>query len=159
MATFSRLSLVVVLGVSAVVAAAACGDDETNVVRTRDGGGAETGAEAGPNTLACGVMVSATYDSPSFAANAKEALDLKLHFQELQDKMKTAEGAGTAAVTGAELDAIFKASTPSLYTVATAATQATVGGYLSAFGDAAPSGGKTWSPADAEAEAGVTTGE
>lgn len=163
MRIFSKLSFVALPLLAGVLAVTACGDDESNTVRTRDGGATDattdTGVEAGPNTLGCGVTVLPTYESPSFAANAKEALDLKAHFGELEDKMKTAEGTGTAAVTAAEIDAIFKASTPSLHSVATAAAQATVSGYITAFGDVAgtpPT--KTWTPLDAEAEGGAPTG-
>lgn len=163
MRTFSKLSFVALPLLVGVLAVAACGDDESNLVRTRDGGTTDAtidaDVEAGPNTLACGAMVAPTYDSPNFAANAKEALDLRAHFRELDAKMLTAEDAGTANVTAAELDAIFKASTPSLYTVATAAAQATVGGYLTAFGEAAGTAPtKTWAPLDAEAEGGAPSG-
>ncbi len=164
MRMFTKLSFAVLSLATGLLAVAACGDDESNAVRDRDGGSTDGAAndaavEAGPNTLACGVMVPSTYVSPNFSVNAKEALDLKEHFEELEDKMKTAEGTGTAAVTAAEIDAIFRASAPSLYSVATAAAQATVSGYITAFGEVAgapPT--KTWTPLDAEAEGGAATG-
>jgi len=143
----------------ALAAFTACGDDD-NVVRTRpDGGLADATTEggpvdAGPNVLACGVSVPATYESPAFATNAKAQLDLKARVLELDAKMRSTESASTAIVTGAELQAIFTAGTPSLRAVATAATQAVVDQYLVAFGDAV---GKTWSPLDAE-DGGTTTG-
>lgn len=161
MRTLKRLSLVLALG--AVAAIAACGDDD-NIVRDRPDASASTDAssdatsEAGPGTLTCGVTVPTTYESPNFAANAKEELDLKTHFGELEDKMKTAEAAGTAVVTAAELQAIFTAGTPNLRSIATAAAQAKVDDYITQFGDIAVAGGKTWTPNDAAAEGGAPNG-
>lgn len=160
MRNFRKLSLVLALGVAAAVAA--CGDDD-NIVRERpDGGSAEASidaaVEAGPGTLACGVTVPATYESPNFAVNAKAELDMKARFTELQQKMKSAEGTGTAVVTAAELNAIFTAGTPSLRFVSTAAAQARVDDYITQFGAIAVAGGKTWTPADATAEAGAPNG-
>jgi len=139
---------------------AACTDEE-HTVRTRPEAGddAEAGSDAsdaGPNALSCGVPVPPTYDSPAYTTNAKAELDLRARYDELAAKMGTAEGAGTAVVTAAELQTIFTAGAPSLRSIATAAAQATVDGYLTAFGDAV---GKTWSPLDAEdGGAGAPTG-
>lgn len=160
MRNLKKLSLVLALG--AIAAIAACGDDD-NIVRERpDASAGDASLDApdalGPGTLACGVTVPTTYDSPNFAVNAKEELDLKTHFGELEDKMKTAEGTGTAVVTAAELQAIFTAGTPNLRSIATAAAQAKVDEYLTQFGDIAVAGGKTWTPADAEAEGGAPSG-
>ena len=154
--SFTKLFVVASLAMSAAVAA--CGDDDNFVVRTRDGGSdATTDAGEGglPNTLACGLPIPTTYDSPNFAVNAKEELDLKANVDLLETTMKSAEGAGTAVVTAAQLKAIFMAGTPSLYSIATAAAQAKIDIYLTQFGDAV---GKTWSPADAEADGGVDGG-
>ena len=161
MRNFRKLSFVVVLaGVG--VAIAACGDDD-NLVRTRpDGGGFDASLDApvetGPGMLGCGVTVPTTYESPMFALNAKEELDLKARYNELAEKMKSAEGAGVAVVTGAELQAIFTAGAPNLRSISTAATQARVDEYLLAFGSIAVAGGKTWTPADAVAEGGAPSG-
>jgi hypothetical protein len=157
-----KRSLALALAALTLGALAAC-TDATNLVRERpDGGAADASldgpAEAGPGTLACGVPVPSTYDSPNFALNAKEELDLALHVGELEDRMKTAEGAGTAAVTAAELSAIVRAGTPSLYSIATAAAQARVDDYVTQFGDAAVAGGKAWTPADALADGGAPSG-
>jgi len=86
--SFTKLFVIASLAMSAAVAA--CGDDDNYVVRTRDGGSdATTDAGEGgpPNTLACGVPIPATYESPSFAANAKEELDLKERLLAIGDKM------------------------------------------------------------------------
>jgi hypothetical protein len=158
MRTFRKLFLLAALSVSAAIVA--CGDDD-NIVRTRpDGGTADASFDApvegaAPGMLTCGVSVPTTYDSPNFAANAKEELDLKAHVDELETKMKSAEGTGTAVVTAAELQAIFTAGAPSLRSIATAAAQAKIDDYLTQFGAAV---GKTWTPADAETEAGAATG-
>lgn len=156
MRTFRKLSLVAVLGAS--LAFVACGDDD-NLVRSRSDGGTDAattdGSDPGPGTLACGVKVPSTYDSPSFATNAKGELDLKARVDELETKMKSAEGTGTAVITASELQAIFTAGTPSLRSIATAAAQATVDAYITQFGAAV---GKTWTPANAEAEGGAPTG-
>lgn len=157
MRNFRKLSFVAIL--SAASAFAACGDDDNNRVGVRTDGGTEAstdgGTEAGPNTLACGVMVPATYDSPGFTTNAKAELDLKARVDELETKMKSAEGTGTAVVTAAELQAVFTAGTPNLRSIATAAAQATIDAYITEFGAAV---GKTWLPADAEAEGGAPSG-
>lgn len=157
---FSKLFFLGALAAGAAIAA--CGDDDNFVVRTRnDGGGDATfdgPVEGGiPGTLSCGLPIPTTYDSPSYALNAKEELDLAANVALLEDTMKSAEGAGTAVVTAAQLKTIFNAGTPSLYSIATAAAQAKIDVYLTQFGDAV---GKTWSPADAEsdAEAGPATG-
>jgi hypothetical protein len=151
-----KLSLLAVVAV--VAAFAACGDDE-NLVRTRSDGGTDASSdapvEAGPGTLACGVTVATSYESPNFATNAKAELDLKAHVAELEAKMESAEGAGTAVVTSAELQAIFTAGAPNLRSIATAAAQATIDAYITQFGEAV---GKTWAPADAEAEGGAPAG-
>ena len=137
----------------------ACGDDNNNIVRMRpDGGDAGLDAETGTGMLACGVTVPTTYESPMFAVNAKEELDLRARLGELDAKMKTAESAGVAAVTGAELQAIFTQGAPNLRSLATAAAQAKVDDYLVAFGNAAVAGGKTWAPANAEADGGALSG-
>jgi len=157
MRNFRMLSLVAILGAAA--AFMACGDDDSNTVRYRSDGGAEAstdgGPEAGPNTLACGVTVPTTYESPGFTTNAKAELDLKARVDELETKMKSAEGTGTAVVTAAELQAIFTAGAPNLRSIATAAAQATIDAYITEFGAAV---GKTWLPADAEAEGGAPSG-
>lgn len=161
MHNFRKLSLVAVLGVGAAIAA--CGDDDYIVRDRPDAGGNMDGSadapdETGPGTLACGVTVPTIYDSPSFATNAKEELDLKRHFGELEDKMKSAEGTGTAVVTAAELQAIFTAGTPNLRSIATAAAQARVDEYITQFGAIAVDGGTVWTPADATAEGGAPNG-
>jgi len=163
MRKFRKLSVVLALGAAAAIAA--CGDDDNNIVRERpDAAITTTDAsldgplETGTGALSCGVTVPTTYDSPNFALNAKEELDLKARFGELEDKMKTAEGTGTAVVTAAELTAIFTAGTPSLRSIATAAGQARVDEYITQFGAIAVAGGKTWTPADALAEGGAPSG-
>jgi len=137
----------------------ACADDGDNVVRTRpDGGDASADAASdgpAPNTLTCGVMIPATYESPNFALNAKEELDLKGRVVALLDKMRSAEGPTPMAVTTADLNAIFTAGTPSLRSIATAYAQATIDTYLAQFGDAAT---KTWNPTDVEADGGAGDG-
>jgi hypothetical protein len=154
---FRKLSLVVLLSVTAVFAA--CGDD-TAIVRSRPDGGAADGAsdalaDGAPGTLSCGVAVPATYESPAFATNATEELALRANILAIDDKLRSAEGAGAAAVTAAELRALFTAGAPSLRSVATAFAQSTVDTYLTQAGDAV---GKTWTPADAEADGGALVG-
>jgi hypothetical protein len=150
-----KISLLFVLGVLA--AFAACGDDGA-VVREGADGGSAAAADAQAATLSCGVVVPASYESAGFAVNAREELDLKRRFGELEDRMKAAEGAGTAVVTAAELRATLAAGTPSLRSVATPAAQARVDEYLTQFGDLAVAGGTTWTPADALAEGGAPRG-
>lgn len=153
--SFTKLFVVTSLAMSAAVAA--CGDDDNYVVRTRDGGtdaAAESG-EGGLNALACGVPIPASYDSPNFAANVKEELDLKGNVLAIGDKMKTAEGPTPLTVTTADLQALFTAGAPSLRSVATAFAQVTVDTYLTQFGDAAA---KTWKPQDVEADGGADGG-
>lgn len=161
MRNLRKLSVVLVLG--AASAMAACGDDD-NIVRERPDASAATDAaidapvEGSTGALSCGVSVPTTYDSPNFAVNAKEELDLKARFGELEDLMKTAEGSGTAVVTAASLTAIFTAGTPSLRSIATAAGQARVDEYIATFGSIAVAGGKTWTPNAALAEGGAPSG-
>ena len=154
--TLTKLFVMASLAMSAAVAA--CGDDDNFVVRTRDGGSdATTDAEGGlPNTLACGVAIPAAYDSPNFATNAKEELELKEKLNAINAKMKTAEGATPVPVTTAELQALFTAGAPNLRSVATAYAQSTVDTYLTQFGDAAP---RTWKPEEAEADGGADAGD
>ncbi len=157
MRTSRKLSLVVAL-LSASAAFVACGDDD-NLVRSRSDGGLDAAAdgpsEGGTGTLSCGVTVPTTYDSPSFAANAKQELDLKANVLAIGDKMHAAEGATPAVVTTADLQAIFTAGAPSLRSIATAFGQTTVDTYLTQLGDFAT---KTWTPADAEADGGTQSG-
>jgi len=157
MRNFRKLFLLAALGVGA--AFIACASDGDNVVRTRpDGGDAALDAPSdgpAPNTLACGVPIPATYDSPNFALNAKEELDFKAGVLAIGDKMKTAEGPTPLPVTTADLNALFTAGTPSLRSIATAYAQATLDTYFMQFGDAAT---KTWKPEDVEAEAGPDAG-
>ncbi len=144
-----------------VAGTAACGEDE-NVVRTRPDAGAaatlEAGGGTGPGTLGCGVSVPPVYESPNFAANAKDELDLKRHVIELDLKMRTAEADAAGEVSAAELQALFKAGAPNLRSIATAATQAKVDEYITQFGELAVVGGKTWTPGSAEVEGGAPSG-
>jgi hypothetical protein len=153
---FRKLSLVVLLSVLAVFAA--CGDD-TAIVRTRPDGGADGASDAladgAPGTLSCGAAVPATYASAAFATNAAEELALRANLLAIDDKLRGAEGAGAAAVTAAELRALFTAGAPSLRSIATAFAQSTVDTYLTQAGDAV---GKAWTPADAEADGGALVG-
>ncbi|MDB4934983.1 MAG: hypothetical protein JWP87_1955 [Labilithrix sp.] len=151
MRNFAKLFFVAVLGAGAAIAA--CGDDDDNVVRTRPvvGGDAASDAEGGTSTLACGVPIPATYDGASFALNAKDELDLKARVLAINDKMKTAEGTMPMPVTSADLQAIFTAGPPSLRTIATAYTQATVDTYFTQFGEGTT---RTWKPEDVEADGG-----
>ena len=153
--SITKLFVVTSLAMSAAVAA--CGDDDNYVVRTRDGGTDATAdsGEGGLNALACGVPIPSTYDSPNFAANAKEELDLKENVLAISDKMKTAEGPTPLTVTTADLQALFTAGAPSLRSIATAFAQVTVDTYLTQFGDAAT---KTWKPEDVEADGGADGG-
>lgn len=162
MRAFRRASLLA--GLAAFGLFFACGDDD-NVVRTRPPAVPDSGSEAGPlpeggtGVLACGVPIPATYDSPSFAVNAKAALDLKAAFKALEDKMKTTENAGTAVVTAQDLQTIFTGGTPSLRSAATATAQTTIDNYITAYADAV---GKTWAPADvadAGGDAGMSGGK
>jgi hypothetical protein len=157
MRNFKKLVVLASLGVGA--AFMACAEDGSNVVRARtDGGDAALDATSDgplPNTLACGVPIPATYDSPNFALNAKEELDLKVRVLALLDKMESAEGPTPATVTTADLTAIFTEGQPSLRSIATAFAQSTIDGYLTQFGDAAK---KTWKPEDVEADAGAEAG-
>lgn len=161
MRNFRKLSFSLVVTLAVGAAIAACGDDD-NIVRERPEAGTDAAFdgpnETGPGTLTCGVTVPPTYESPNFAVNAKQELDLKARFGELEDKMKSAEGTGTAVVTAAELQAIFTAGTPSLRSIATAAAQAKVDEYISQFGAVAVAGGTVWTPADAEADGGAPNG-
>ncbi len=160
MRKFKVFGFVALLSVAACFVA--CDSDDDNIVRLRSDGGLDATAEAADadattegGLLACGAVVPTTYDSPNFAANAKAELDLKARVDELEKKLKSAEGTGTAVVTALELQAIFTAGTPSLRSVATAAAQATVDAYITQFGDAV---GKTWSPLDADADGGAASG-
>lgn len=132
----------------------ACGEDHA-VVRDRPDSGVADGGDAGVTFLACGVAVPPTYDSPSFATNAKEELDLVAAFEALDGRMASAEGAGTSVVTTTDLAALYAQGTPSVRAASTTTAQAIVDGYLTAFGDAA---GKTWTPDLPESEAGAPTG-
>ncbi|MEA2747800.1 MAG: hypothetical protein QOI41_1943 [Myxococcales bacterium] len=158
MRNFTKVFFVAVMGVGAAVAAA-CADDGNNIVRERpDGGDASFDAASdgpAPNTLACGVPIPATYESPNFAVNAKEELDLKTRVEDLLGTMERAEGPTPAAVTAADLTAIFTAGTPSLRSIATAYAQATIDTYIQQFGEGV---GKTWKPEDVEADAGAEAG-
>ena len=153
--SFTRFLLVASFGASAAIAA--CGDDDNQVVRTRNDGGTDaTTPEGGaPNTLACGVAIPTTYDSANFAVNAKAELDLKETLVSIGDKMKTAEGPTPLTVTTADLQAIFMAGVPSLRSIATAYTQVTVDTYLAQFGESAT---RTWKPEDVEADGGADGG-
>ncbi len=156
MRNFRKLSFVAVL--SAAAAFAACGDDD-NLVRTRSDGGVDASLDApsdgGTNTLACGVPIPATYESPSFSANAAAELTLKQAVLTINAKMRSAEGPTPAVVTTADLQALFTAGAPSLRSIATAFAQTTIDTYLTQFGDAAT---KTWTPADADADGGAASG-
>ena len=154
--SFTKLFVVTSLAMSAAIAA--CGDDDNYVVRTRGDGGTDAAAEGGEggiNALACGVPIPTTYESPNFAVNVKEEVDLKENVLKIGDKMKTAEGPTPLTVTTADLQALFTAGAPSLRSVATAFAQVTVDTYLMQFGDAAP---KTWKPEDVEADGGADGG-
>jgi hypothetical protein len=156
MRNFAKLCFVAALGAGAARAIAACGDDDDNIVRTRPVIGGDASSEGGtPGTLACGVPIPASYDGASFALNAKDELDLKARVIALGDKMKSAEGAMPVPVSTADLQAIFTAGAPSLRTIATAYTQATVDTYLTQFGSSAT---RTWKPEDVEADGGVEGG-
>jgi hypothetical protein len=150
-----RISKAWLLGLLAPFAIAlACGEDHAEV-KDRPDGGAQDGGDAGTIFLACGVAVPQTYDSPSFATNAKEELDLVAAYASLDARMASAEGAGTSVVTSADLASLYAQGTPSLRAASTSTVQAIVDGYLVAFGDAA---GKTWTPDLPESEAGAPTG-
>lgn len=154
--SFTKLFLVASLAMGSAIAA--CGDDDNFVVRTRNDGGTDgsvEGGEGGTNTLSCGVAIPAKYDSPNFAANAKEELDLKENVLGIGDKMKTAEGATPLTVTTADLQALFTAGAPNLRSIATAYAQITVDTYLTQFGDGAT---RTWKPEDVEADGGSDGG-
>ena len=159
MRNLRKLFVLAALGLSASAAFMACAEDGSNVVRTRpDGGNASLDAASdgpAPNTLACGVPIPATYDSPNFTVNAKEELDFKTAVLAINDKMKSAEGPTPLTVTTADLNALFTAGTPSLRSIATAYAQATLDTYFAQFGDAAT---KTWRPEDVEADGGVDGG-
>lgn len=159
MRNIRNLILVAAFGAGAATVPMACADDGDNIVRTRpDGGDASSDATSDgplPNTLACGVPIPATYDSPSFAVNAKEELDFKAAVLAINEKMKMGEGTMPLPVTTADLNALFTAGTPSLRTIATAYAQATLDAYFVQFGDAAT---KTWNPEDVEADAGAEGG-
>jgi hypothetical protein len=150
MRMFARFALGTALAAAGIVVA--CGEDTATVRERTDGGGAADGGDGGVAYLACGVPVPATYDSPAFATNAKEELDLKARYDDLESRMKAAEGASTSIVAASELRAIYEQGTPSLKSVSTSSTQAVVDGYFTALGDAM---GKTWTPESAEpADAG-----
>ncbi|MDB4944373.1 MAG: hypothetical protein JWP97_3907 [Labilithrix sp.] len=129
-------------------------EDELNTVRTRGDGG-EAGAEGGTGLLSCGVPIPQTYDSPSFAANTSGELALQQAVVSLDAKMKSAEGSAPAAVTTADLSAIFAGGAPSLRSVASAFGQSTIDTYLTQLGDFAP---RTWTTADPEGDGGTTSG-
>jgi hypothetical protein len=138
-----------------VLAAAigACAEDSATVRVRPEGGATDAGEQV--TLLTCGVPVPLTYDSPAFATNAKEELDLAQRAIDLDDRMKAAEGSGTSIVTADDLRAIYTQGTPSLKDASTSAAQAIVDGYFVAFGDAA---GKTWAPEQIGADGGPTTG-
>lgn len=150
------LAPAVALALAVACGEAACGNDELGTVRTRpDAGDAATEGGGGPELLACGAPVPSSYESANLEANAKEEIDLKAHFLELDAKMMAAEGASTSVVTATELRGIFQAGTPSLKDVSTPAAQAVVDSYFTAFGEANQ---KTWTPDMPGSEAGAPTG-
>lgn len=151
--TFKRGAGVLLPVVLAVWMGASFGcDDPSVVVRERpDGGGASVDAgESG--TLACGAVVPSTYESPSFATNAAQELDLRARAFEIDRKMLATEGTSTAILTSAELSAAFTAGSPSLRAVATPFTQSTLDRYFDEYGDAI---GRTWKPDSVSADAGA----
>lgn len=139
----------------------ACAEDDV-IVRGRDGG-AEAGSETplgdgGGNGLACGATIQTVYIAPNFATNAAAEIALTANLTALDAKMASVEGDKTPApapVTATDLANIYNAGAPSLRTVASSASQATIDAYLAAFGAAQ---GKTWAPADATADGGAATG-
>lgn len=142
------------------LSAFACGEDEA-LVRDRssgDGGATqdvanvETGDEDARTTLSCGSTVPTTYDSTGFTTNAAVELALKTSFGALEAKMEEAEGTSVATVTTGDLTAIYAQGTPSLRAVSTSNAQTLVDSYLTQYGDAV---GKTWTPQDADNDAGA----
>ncbi|AKV04550.1 hypothetical protein AKJ09_11213 [Labilithrix luteola] len=145
--------LVVASSAVAVSFVSGC-DDDPVTVRTRPDGGTQ-GTDAGSSSLKCGAVVSSVYDSPSFATNAAEELNLRAYAFAMDHKMDQTEGSNTAILTTAELTTAFTAGTPNLRSVSTAAAQAEVDGYLTAYGDAV---GRVWTLAQAQADGGAQTG-
>lgn len=150
---FARLACATALGAAALTGA--CGEDHADVRGRPDGGSVDAG-DAGLTVLACGALVPSTYDSPAFATNAKQELDLRSALQSLDGRMRAAEGTGTSIVTAAELRGIYRQGTLSLEAESTSAAQALVDGAFVAFGEAA---GKTWAPDLVEGDGGDGGGD
>lgn len=158
MRNFRLLSLAAALsGVFAGVATLGACTDGEEIVRTRSDGGVEASfdgpVEGGGNTLACGLPIPASYDSPMFASNAAAELTFEKSVHDIDAAMKAAEvGDGGAP---ANLQALFTAGSPSLRSIATAFAQSTIDTYLTQFNDSVT---RSWTPADAEADGGAAAG-
>ena len=129
-------------------------DEDTNTVRVKGDGG-EDDAEGGSGVLSCGVVVPTEYVSLSFTPNTTGEVVLEQALFALDAKMKTAESATPAAVSAADLQAIWAGGAPSLRSVASAFGQSTIDTYLQQFGDF---NAKTWNVTDPDADGGTTTG-
>jgi hypothetical protein len=137
-----RWTWCVLAGTSAVVlAAAACGEDEA-VVRARVDAGppvavATDGGDA--SVSACGAVIPATYESPTFETNAAEELLLRKALDDFMAPMKAvetalgADGGAPAPFSEAQLKALYAAGSPSLKTITTAYFQARVDAWLTAY--------------------------
>lgn len=144
--------------VAALIVGVACGDDDA-LVRPRldagDDGASPADAAGEAGTLACGATVPTRYESASFASNAAVEIALAQRFEELGAKMTATEGSSDAGAASSELKAVYNAGSPSLRAVSSTTAQTTVDEYFDAFEAAL---GKTWAPADAEADGGAPSG-
>lgn len=142
-------------GALALVAAAACGEDEATVRPRLPGADTDAGTVPEGGALSCGVTIPSTYESAAFDTNVAVERDLAARFKALEEKMAATEGASTATVTAAELKALYGEGAPSLRAISTTPAQAVVEGYFDAYGEAV---GKTWTPADVEQDGGALAG-
>lgn len=142
---------------TAAFVAAACGDDDNNIVRTRpDGGDASTEAGGGDAAAdgpvsSCGISLPATYDSPSYDTNASVEIGLRMKFDALLKPMKDAENdfadGGTPAVppTKVQLTGLYTDGTPNVRSITTPFYQAKVDAWIDEY--VAALGDGTWTPA------------
>lgn len=133
----------------ALLAVAACGDDD-NVVRERPEAGAGDATADGPTgeagpTSTCGIEIPATYASAAYDTNAAVELQLRKQFDAFLQPMKDAEtaftnvadgGAPPAPIGKPQLNALYSTGTPSIRSISTPFYQGKVDVWLQEYEDA-----------------------
>src|SRR5690349_19120985 len=128
MKALSLVALALALG--ALAASAACGEDEA-IVRERLDSGVVTAGDGG-DASTCGLVLSSTYDSPTFETNAAEELGLRKALDDFLAPMRAVEAQAAAdagAPTGpskAMLEGLYATGTTSVKTASTPYYQAKV---------------------------------